>query len=56
MRQKRSVLYEDEENTVNICNPASTVGEELAVKGTDAQNDQDCVRETVNSWLAELGF
>lgn len=36
--------------------PASTVGEGLAVRGTDAQNDQDGVRETVNSWLAELGI
>lgn len=36
--------------------PASTVGEGLAIRGTDAQNDQDSVRETVNSWLAELGF
>ena len=28
----------------------------LAVRGNDAQNNQDKVRESVNSWLKELGF
>ncbi len=36
--------------------PKSTVGEGLAIAGTDAQNDQDGVRNTVNDWLSGLGF
>ena len=36
--------------------PDSTVGEGLAVAGTDAQNDQDSVRDTVNEWLTSLGY
>ena len=36
--------------------PDSTVGEGLAVEGTDAQNDQDSVRDTVNEWLTSLGY
>ena len=36
--------------------PKSTVGEGLAIAGTDAQNDQEGVRNTVNDWLSDLGF
>ena len=35
--------------------PNSTVGEGLAIAGTDAQNNPDGVREKVNSWLSDLG-
>ena len=35
--------------------PDTEVLEGLAVRGNDAQNDQDAVRESVDSWLAELG-
>ena len=34
----------------------ATVGKRLAVRGNDAQNEQEKVRESVGSWLAELGF
>lgn len=36
--------------------PGSTVGEGLAIAGTDTQNDPGSVREKVNDWLSELGF
>ena len=36
--------------------PDSDVLKGLAVRGNDAQNRQDKVRESVNSWLTELGF
>ena len=36
--------------------PASTVGKGLAIRGTDAQNDQDSVRKSVNDWLAGQGY
>ena len=36
--------------------PESTVGEGLAIRGSDAQNDQDNVRSTVNDWISELGL
>ena len=36
--------------------PNSTVGEGLAIRGNDAQNNQDNVRSTVNDWLAGLGY
>lgn len=36
--------------------PESTVGKGLAVKGTDAQNDQENVKKTVDEWLSGLGF
>jgi hypothetical protein len=39
----------------SVC-PDSTVGEGLAVAGTDAQNDQESVRDTVNEWLTGLGY
>ena len=36
--------------------PGATVGEGLAIRGNDAQNRQDSVRESVNGWLNDLGF
>jgi len=36
--------------------PGSTVLEGLSTRGNDCQNQQDSVRETVNEWIAGLGF
>ena len=36
--------------------PNITVGEGLAISGSDAQNNQDSVRTKVNDWLSGLGF
>ena len=36
--------------------PDAEVLKGLAVRGNDAQNSQDKVRDSVNSWLTELGF
>ena len=36
--------------------PNSTIGKGLAIEGNDAQNNQEKARESVSSWLAELGF
>ena len=36
--------------------PGSTVGEGLAVAGTDCQNKKDSVRGKVSNWLSDLGF
>lgn len=36
--------------------PDATVGKGLAVQGNDAQNNQESVKETVGSWLAEIGY
>ena len=36
--------------------PDSTVGDGLAIRGNDAQNKQDSVRESVNDWLSGLGY
>lgn len=36
--------------------PGGIVGEGLAIAGTDAQNNQDSVRNTVKEWLTELGY
>lgn len=36
--------------------PGGIVGEGLAITGTDAQNNQDSVRNTVKEWLTELGY
>ena len=36
--------------------PDSTVLDGLAVRGNDAQNDQDSVRSEVNDWLKGLGY
>ena len=35
-----------------VC-PDSTISEGLAIRGNDAQNDQENVRKSVGSWLAE---
>lgn len=36
--------------------PGATVGKGLAIRGNDAQNRQDSVRNSVNDWLDDLGF
>lgn len=36
--------------------PDSTVGEGLAITGTDCQNDKDSVRNKVNDWLSGLEY
>ena len=36
--------------------PDSTVGEGLAIRGSDAQNRPDEVRQAVNEWLEKLGY
>ncbi len=36
--------------------PDSTVLDGLAVRGNDAQNEQDSVRDSVNKWISELGY
>lgn len=36
--------------------PDATVGKGLAVQSNDAQNNQESVKETVGSWLAEIGY
>ena len=36
--------------------PDSTIGKGLAIEGNDAQNNPEKARESVSSWLAELGF
>ena len=39
----------------DVC-PDSTISEGLAIRGNDAQNDQDGVSSSVNEWLSGLGF
>ena len=36
--------------------PDSEILEGLAIRGSDAQNDPEGVKETVGAWLAQLGF
>lgn len=36
--------------------PDAEVLKGLAVRGNDAQNDQDKTRESVRGWLSGLGF
>lgn len=36
--------------------PGTTVLDGLAIRGNDAQNNQDNVRETVKDWLSDLGY
>ena len=36
--------------------PDSTVGTGIAIAGTDAQNNKDKVKNSVDDWLMELGF
>ena len=38
-----------------VC-PDSTISEGLAIRGNDAQNDQDGVSSSVNDWLSGIGF
>ncbi|MBR3402969.1 MAG: flavodoxin [Parasporobacterium sp.] len=39
----------------SVC-PDTTVGKGLAIRGNDAQNNQDNVQIEVDNWLSELGF
>ena len=36
--------------------PDSSVGEGLAITGSDAQNNREKVNQSVNEWLTELGY
>ena len=36
--------------------PNSEVLEGLAIRGNDAQNDQNSTRDTVNDWVSKLGY
>ena len=36
--------------------PNSTIGEGLAIRGNDAQNNQDSVQSKVTDWLSGLGY
>lgn len=36
--------------------PNSTISDGIAIRGNDCQNKQDSVRNTVNGWLAGLGY
>ena len=36
--------------------PNSTVGEGLAIRGNDCQNDKESVRQRVTDWLSGLGY
>ncbi len=36
--------------------PGATVVKGLAIRGSDAQNKQNSVRDSVNNWLKDLGF
>ena len=42
-------------NLASSC-PDSTVGKGIAIRGSDAQNDQDNVKNTINDWISELGL
>ena len=44
------------DNKLQSACPDAEVLKGLAVRGNDAQNDQENVRKSVGSWLAELGF
>ena len=44
------------DNTLQSVCPDADVLKGLAVRGSDAQNKQEEVRESVGSWLSELGF
>jgi flavodoxin len=39
----------------SVC-PNATVGEGLAIRGNDAQNNQDSVKDKVDEWLSGLGY
>ena len=36
--------------------PGAKVGKGLEIRGNDAQNNRDSVRESVNNWLKDLGL
>ncbi|MBR2067948.1 MAG: hypothetical protein IJ875_06815 [Solobacterium sp.] len=36
--------------------PNSTIAKGIAIAGDDAQNNQDSARNSIESWLSELGF
>lgn len=36
--------------------PEASIGTGLAIAGTDAQNNQDSVKESVDEWLNGLGY
>ena len=36
--------------------PDSTVGEGLAIRGSDAQNEPERVQSEVNDWLSGVGY
>jgi len=36
--------------------PGTTVLDGVAIRGNDAQNNQDNVRETIKDWLSDLGY
>ncbi len=44
------------ETQAEEASPDADVLKGLAVRGSDAQNKQEEVRESVGSWLSELGF
>ncbi len=44
-----------DEKLASAC-PECTVAEGLAIRGNDAQNDQDKVRESVDDWISGLGY
>ena len=39
----------------NICSDA-TVQDGLAIRGSEAQNEQDSARESVTKWLSDIGY
>ncbi|WP_026658719.1 LptM family lipoprotein [Butyrivibrio sp. AC2005] len=43
-------------NILSSACPDSTVLDGLAVRGNDAQNDQESVREAVETWVSGLGY
>ena len=44
------------DNKLSAACPEASIGTGLAIAGTDAQNDQDSVKQSVDEWLKELGF
>ncbi|MBR1597971.1 MAG: flavodoxin [Lachnospiraceae bacterium] len=44
------------DNKLSAACPKASIGAGLAIAGTDAQNDQNSVKQSVDEWLKELGF
>ncbi len=44
------------DRTLEAAIPGATVLDGLAIRGNDAQNNQDNVRETIKNWLSDLGY